>query len=73
MATDGHKKAFDGLLEAYVSLDESVGMIVRQLKKTANADTRGKIIQELRTLEKRRLELLDEMDRRPRSTSWGES
>jgi hypothetical protein len=62
MANDGHKKAFDSLLGTYVYFGDSTETIVRQLKKTANADTRGKLVQELRNLEKRRVELLDQMD-----------
>jgi hypothetical protein len=61
-ASNGYKKAFDGILKSYVSLDESAETIVRQLKKTPNTDTRGKLIQELRNLEKKRLGLLDQMD-----------
>jgi hypothetical protein len=55
-------KAFDGLLEAYVSLDVSAETIVRQLRKTPNPDTRGKLVAELRNLETKRIELLDQMD-----------
>jgi hypothetical protein len=62
MASDGYKKAFDGLLETYVSLDESAETIVRQLKKTPNPDNRSKIIAELRNLENKRFELLEQMD-----------
>jgi hypothetical protein len=62
MAHDGYKKAFDGLLETYVSLDESAETIFRMLKKTPNPDNRRKIIKELRNLENRRLEFLDQMD-----------
>ena len=68
MANDGLKKEFDGLLETYISLDESGETIVRQLKKIANADGRSKIIAELRTLDKKRLELLDQMDGLTKST-----
>jgi hypothetical protein len=68
LANDAYKKAFDGLLETYVSLGESAGPIVRQLKKTANAELRRKLIQELRNLEKKRLELLDQMDNLGKST-----
>jgi hypothetical protein len=62
MASNGYKKAFDGLLETYVSLDESAETIVRHLKKIANADGRSKLVRELRSLDKKRLELLDQMD-----------
>jgi hypothetical protein len=44
MAKDGYKNAFDGLLETYVSPDESAETIVRQLKKMANAEGRSKLI-----------------------------
>ena len=68
MANDGYKKAFNGLLETYVSLDESAETIIRQLKKTANAELRIKLVRELRNLEKKRLELLDQMDNLAKST-----
>jgi hypothetical protein len=62
MANDRHKKTYDSLLKTYVSLDESAATIVRQLKKTPKPESRSKIIAELRSLEMRRLELLDQMD-----------
>jgi len=62
MARDGYKKAFDDLLETYVSLNESAETIVRQLRKTLKPESRSKIIAELRSLDKKRLELLDQMD-----------
>ena len=62
MANDGYKKAFDGLLNTYVSLDESAGTIVRNLMRSSNPDARSKLVRELRNLEKKRLELLDQMD-----------
>ena len=68
MPGDGYKKAFDGLLNTYVSLDESAGTIVLQLKKTSKPESRSKIIAELRNLEKKRLELLDQMDGLSKST-----
>jgi hypothetical protein len=68
MTNDGYKKAFDGLLETYVSLDESAETIVRQLRKTPKPESRSKIIGELRNLDKRRIELLDQMDSLAKST-----
>ena len=62
MANDGYKRAYDGLLNSYVSLDESAETIIRQLTKTPKPESRSKIIAELRSLEIRRLELLDQMD-----------
>ena len=44
MANDDYKKAFDDLLETYVSLDESAETTVSQLKKIANAEGRSKLI-----------------------------
>ena len=44
------------------TVGESAETIVRQLKKTPKPESRSKIIAELRNLEKRRLELLDQMD-----------
>ena len=61
MANDS-KKVFNCLLEDYVRLDESADIVVRQLRKISNPDSRRKVIKELRNLENRRLELLDEMD-----------
>jgi hypothetical protein len=68
MANDEYKKAFDGLLEKYWSLSESAGTIVRNLKKTPNADIHRKLTQELRSLDKKRAELLDQMDNLSKAT-----
>ncbi len=68
MANDGYKKAFDGLLKSYLTLGDSAGTIVRKLKKTLNADTRSKLVRELRSLDKKQLELLDQMDNLAKST-----
>ena len=68
MANDDYKKAFDDLLETYVSLDESAETTVSQLKKIANAEGRSKLIRELRNLDMKRLELLDQMDSPTKST-----
>jgi hypothetical protein len=65
---NGGKRVFDGLLEDYTALDESADIVVRQLKKTTNPDNRRKIIEELRNLENRRRELLDQMDNLAKST-----
>ena len=56
------KRVFDSLLENYVGLGESFVTLVRLLKKTHNPQIRSKLVQELRSLEKKRLELLDQMD-----------
>jgi hypothetical protein len=56
------KRTFERLLDDYAALDESADTVVRQLRKISNSDGRRKIIKELRNLENRRLELLDQMD-----------
>jgi hypothetical protein len=56
------KRTFEILLDDYAALDESADTVVRQLRKISNPDNRRKIINELRNLEKKRLELLDQMD-----------
>ncbi|HEV7965980.1 MAG TPA: hypothetical protein VGP19_00325 [Candidatus Acidoferrales bacterium] len=61
MPNNGCKKAFGGQLETDVALDESAETILRQLKRTP-AGTRGKLVQELRNLEMKRLRLLDQLD-----------
>jgi len=62
MAIEGYKKAFESLLETYVSLGDSADTIVHFLKKTANIETRSKLNAELRSLDKKRLEILDQLD-----------
>ncbi len=64
----GGKKAFNGLLETYHSLGESTGTIVRNLMRTSDPDARSKLVQELRSLDGKRLELLDQMDGLAKST-----
>ena len=68
MANNEYKKAFDELFETYLSLSESAGTLVRNMKKTPKADVRSKLVQELRNLDKKRLELLDQMDNLAKST-----
>jgi len=65
---NNRQKVFDGLLQDYAALDESADIVVRQLRKISNPDSRRKIIKELRNLENRRLELLDQMDGLAKST-----
>jgi|GEM_PF-4137392 len=57
-----NNKAMDGLLRTYLSLGEDAGTIVRRLRKTPRADTRSILIGELRSLDKKRIELLDQLD-----------
>ncbi len=41
---------------------------MRKLKKMPNADTRSKLVGELRSLDKKRLDLLDQIDNLAKST-----
>jgi len=68
MANNEYKKAFDDLFETYLSLSESAGTIVHNMKKTPKADVRSKLVQELRNLDKKRLELLDQIENLAKST-----
>jgi hypothetical protein len=62
MAIEGYKKALESLLETYVSLGDSADTVVRFLKKKANVETRSKLIAELRSLDQKCLEILDQLD-----------
>ena len=62
------KEVFNELMENFVGLDESASTIVRQLRKISSPASRRKIINELRNLENKRLELLDQMDDLRKST-----
>jgi hypothetical protein len=62
MKNDQLKKEIDGLLQTYLDLGDNAVIIVRQLKKTSNADFRRKLIGELRNADKKRSELLDQID-----------
>jgi len=62
MTNNQLKKEIDGLLQTYVDLGDNAPVIVRQLKKPRNASVRGKLIRELRNLDKKRTELLNQID-----------
>ena len=62
MTNDQLKSEIDGLLQAYLDLGDNAAIIVRELKKTPNADVRGKLIGELRNTDKKRIELLNQID-----------
>jgi hypothetical protein len=59
---DGYQKEFDGLLRSYFTLGDQAATFVRKVKKAPNSDTRRKLVGELRNLDMKRLELLDQMD-----------
>jgi hypothetical protein len=62
MTNDGYTKNINGLWEAYLSLSPHAETIVRKVRKTSSADIRGRLIAELRSLDRKRLELLDHID-----------
>lgn len=62
MTNDQLKKEIDGRLQAYLDLGDNAAIIVRGLKRTPNADVRGKLIGELRNTDKKRIELLNQID-----------
>ena len=62
MTNDQLKNEIDELLHAYLDLGDNAAIIVRELKKTPNADVRGKLIGELRNTDKKRIELLNQID-----------
>ncbi|MGB2589627.1 MAG: hypothetical protein WBG02_01790 [Candidatus Acidiferrum sp.] len=62
MTNDQLKKEIDGLLQTYLDLGDGAAIIVRELKKTPNADVRAKLIGELRNTDKKRIELLNQID-----------
>ena len=59
---NNNDKAMDGLLTTYLSLANDAGTIVRRLRKTPRADARSKLVVELRSLDRKRMELLDQLD-----------
>jgi hypothetical protein len=63
MADSRLKSEIDELLQTYVDLGAGAAIIVRQLRKTVNADVRRKLIAELRNADKKRIELLNYVER----------
>ena len=66
MTNDEYKKAIDRLLKTYSSLADDAEHIVSKLKKISNTDIRSKLTAELRSLDRKRLELLDQVDALPK-------
>ncbi len=69
MANDPYTKIIDGLWNDYLSLGPHTETIVRKVRKTSNGDIRSKLIAELRSLDRKRLELLDQIDDMAKSKS----
>jgi len=68
MTNDEYKKSIDRLLNNYSSLADDAEGIVIKLKKISNAGVRDKLVRELRKLDNKRLELLDQKDALPKPT-----
>ena len=68
MTNDEYKKSIDRLLKTYSSLADDAERIVIKLKKISNAGVRGKLVRELRKLDNKRLELLEQIDALPKPT-----
>jgi len=62
MRNDQLKTKLDGLSNDYLALEDNAAVIVRQLKKTPRADIRSKLIGELRNIDKKRIEILNQID-----------
>jgi len=62
---DGNRRAqirFDDLLKTYLSLGDNAGTIVRKLRKRPTLILAANSFGELRSLDRKRLELLDQME-----------
>jgi hypothetical protein len=62
MKSDQRTSEVDALYQNYFDLADHAGIIVRELRKTAKADTRRKLRGELRSLDTKRIALLDQLD-----------
>lgn len=56
------KKEIDGLLQTYLDLGDNAPIIIRRLQRPRNAGVRGRLIRELSSLDKKRTELLNQID-----------
>jgi hypothetical protein len=62
VANDQFRTTRNGLLQDYLSLGDNTAIIVRQLKKTAHADIRNKLVGELRNIDMKRIDILNRID-----------
>jgi hypothetical protein len=62
MTSDEIKKQLDLVWRDYVSLGNDAATIVRRMKKSNSIELRSRLSQELRSLDRKRLELVDGMD-----------
>ena len=62
MTNDQLENEFDEALQGYLDLGESAAIIVREMKKTPNPEVRRKLTYELRNADKKRIEILNQID-----------
>jgi len=62
MTHDQLGNEFDEALQRYLDLGESAAIIVREMKKTPNPEVRRKLTHELRNADKKRIEILNQID-----------
>ena len=62
MRTDQLGAKLIELSNNYLAFEDNAAILIHQLKKTSRADTRSTLIGELRNIEKKRLELLKEIE-----------
>ncbi len=62
MTNDQLENEFDEVLQRYLDLGESAAIIVREMKKTSNPAVRRKLSHELRNADKKRIEVLNQID-----------
>ena len=62
MTNDQLENEFDEVLQRYLDLGESAAIIVREMKKTSNPAVRRKLSYELRNADKKRIEVLNQID-----------
>jgi hypothetical protein len=62
MTNNEYKGTIDALWEDYLSLSPHAETLVRTARRLPTASNRSKLIAELRNLDRKRLELLDQID-----------
>jgi hypothetical protein len=56
------KREIGGLFQTYLDLGGNAAILVRQMKKTPSVGLRNKLIGELRNIDKKRMDLLNQID-----------
>jgi hypothetical protein len=62
MTNDQLENEYDEALQRYLDLGESAAIIVHQMKKTPNPAVRRKLTHELRNADKKRIQVLNQID-----------